>query len=104
MRTSAITGPRTNTIWFAVAKNAATLFSNKGLLMDDFIEAMQIFKKYMDKDSPDYDRPFYCEHDEMFFCGVGASKVSNEDRERLDELGFFVNSIKCFSSFKYGSC
>jgi hypothetical protein len=67
--------------------------------MEDLIESLNIFKKY---DKGQY--PTHCEHDKMFFS-VSPDEVSDEDIERLDELGFWVDEeFDCFSSFKFGSC
>jgi hypothetical protein len=67
--------------------------------MSDLIEALQIFLKY---GNPPY--PTHCEHDELTICGIEPSAVSEEDKHRLDELGFFVDeSEDCFMSFKFGS-
>lgn len=67
--------------------------------MDKLIEALQIFLKY---DNPT--RPTHCEHD-ILLVMIDPNKVSEEDKERLDELGFFVGIEfpDCFSSFRYGS-
>jgi len=67
--------------------------------MSDLIEALNIFLKYGD------DRcPTHCEHDEMTICGVDPCDVSEDDRKRLDELGFFVcEDEDCFKSYRFGS-
>lgn len=67
--------------------------------MSDLIEALQIFLKY---GNPKY--PTHCAHDELVICGINPSDVSEEDKERLDDLGFFVDDLdECFKSFRYGS-
>lgn len=67
--------------------------------MKDLIEALQIFLKYGNPN-----RPTHCEHDVLTICGIEPGEVSEEDIEKLDELGFFVNERECcFQSFKYGS-
>jgi hypothetical protein len=69
--------------------------------MKDLIEALQIFLKYGD---PSY--PTHCEHDTLTICGIDPDKVSEEDKARLDELGFFVSDDQgdnMFMSYKYGS-
>ena len=67
--------------------------------MEDLIKALQIFLKY---GNPKY--PTNCSHDELF-VNIDPEKVSKEDIETLDELGFFPNEDLCgFSSFKFGSC
>lgn len=67
--------------------------------MKDLIEALNIFLKY---GNPNY--PTCCEHDEMFVC-IEPSVVSDEDKKKLDDLGFRVNTElgDCFSSFRFGS-
>lgn len=67
--------------------------------MEDLIKALQILLKY---GNPPY--PTSCGHDELTICGIEPSKVSEEDKKELDELGFFVaEEDDCFRSFKYGS-
>lgn len=67
--------------------------------MKDLIFALQILLKY---GNPDY--PTHCEHDELWICGINPNDVSKDDKEKLDELGFFVSeSDNCFKSHKYGS-
>lgn len=66
--------------------------------MEDLIKALQIFLKYGNKNYPTF-----CEHD-ILYVDVDPSVVSDEDKETLDELGFFVDDENdCFASFKYGS-
>lgn len=66
--------------------------------MKQFIEAMNIFSKYTNKE-----HVFHCEHDSMYVC-IDADLVSEEDKALLDELGFFVSGENIFLSYKYGSC
>lgn len=67
--------------------------------MDDLIEALQIMRKY---DNPNY--PFHCEHDTLYTC-ISSEGVPQEDIDRLDELGFFVDDEDgCFKSYTFGSC
>lgn len=69
--------------------------------MDDLIEALTIFRKY---GNPEY--PTHCEHDELTVC-IDPDLVSDDDKKKLDELGFFVGSDgedDYFKSFKFGSC
>lgn len=69
--------------------------------MEDLIKALQIFLKY---GNPDY--PSHCEHD-YFYIHIDPSLISDEDKEELDKLGFFIDSEyggDGFGSFKYGSC
>lgn len=67
--------------------------------MDDLIEALQIFRKY---GNPDY--PTHCEHDELWIM-IDPELVSEEDRIRLDSLGFWANGdgTPTFKSYKFGS-
>ncbi len=63
------------------------------------IEALQIFSKYGD---PQW--PTHCEHDTLSICGVGIDKVSKEDLDRLEHLGFkFYEEDECFISYRFGS-
>jgi len=65
---------------------------------DELIEAFTIFKKY---ENPDF--PTHCEHDVMLVC-VEFNKVSDEDKSRLNELGFCEETENgYFQSFRYGS-
>jgi hypothetical protein len=67
--------------------------------MKNLIEALQIFLKY--QDNP---RPTHCEHDIMMIMGITQEEVSEADRCRLDELGFFWHETNdCWCSFRYGS-
>lgn len=66
--------------------------------MRDLIEALTILSKYTDAEYPTH-----CEHDELTVC-VDPAKVSDVDKARLDELGFFVSEEDCFKSFRFGSC
>ena len=66
--------------------------------MDDLIEALQIFRKY---ENPEW--PTHCEHDVMYVC-VSYDVVSEEDKVKLNELGFFKNEDgDGFKSYKFGS-
>lgn len=70
--------------------------------MKDLIEALQIFLKYKD---PEW--PTHCEHDILCIMGVTFDEVSDEDKKRLDELGFVWLEDACgepgWASFKFGS-
>lgn len=67
--------------------------------MQNLILALQIFLNY---GNPDY--PTHCEHDVMWICGIDPDQVSDEDKAKLNELGFFVDEYdNCFKSYKYGS-
>lgn len=69
---------------------------------DNMIEACEIFRKYNDQKYA----PFHCVHDILYVCGVEPDEVSEEDKERLDELGFIVREepSKSFISYRFGSC
>jgi len=67
--------------------------------MKDLIEALTIFSKYRDET-----RPTHCEHDVLTITGVTLEEVSEEDRRRLDELGFiWSEGDGAWISFRYGS-
>jgi hypothetical protein len=68
--------------------------------MKDLIEALQILLKYGNPSNPTH-----CEHDVLTICGIHPKDVSEEDRNRLEELGFFVGKEwpDNFASFRYGS-
>ena len=66
--------------------------------MDDLIEALQIFKKYMNTRNPTS-----CDHDVLYIMGVGH-EVSEADQTRLKELGFnFNEDEEVWYSFRFGS-
>jgi hypothetical protein len=68
--------------------------------MNDLIEALTILLKYGNPYSPTH-----CEHDTLTIVGIEPSAVSEEDKARLDELGFFVSTEygTNFVSFRFGS-
>ena len=67
--------------------------------MEKLIEALQIFLKY---GNPAY--PTHCEHDILTICGIDPAEVSDEDKKKLDELGFFhCEDEDCFQSYHFGS-
>ena len=72
--------------------------------MDDLIEALQIMKKY---GNPSYTT--ICTHDEMYVTHeINPDNVSEEDINRLEDLGFHVtdefgSDCKQFKSYKFGS-
>jgi len=70
--------------------------------MKDLIEALQILLKYANDDR----NPTHCEHDQLYVgCGIELKKVTKEDINRLDELGFFwSDEDEGFISFRFGSC
>lgn len=64
------------------------------------VEAMTIFRRY----APSVYSPLHCQHDVLTVCGVDPAAVSDEDKARLDEIGFFVASDgECFQSYRFGS-
>jgi hypothetical protein len=71
--------------------------------MNDLIEALQIFSKYGNPK-----RPTHCEHDELIINPeISPINVSDEDIEKLDELGFVVTVAygeEVFKSSRFGSC
>lgn len=67
--------------------------------MKDLIEALTIFAKYKDPYNPTH-----CEHDVLYVMEVTEAEVSDEDKKRLDELGFlWSKSEGVWLSFRYGS-
>lgn len=69
--------------------------------MGNLIEAFIIFLKY---GNPAY--PTACEHDVLYVPTIDYDAVSEDDKTRLEQLGFEYNSDgdMGFMSFKYGSC
>jgi len=66
--------------------------------MDDLIEALHIFRKY---GNPEF--PTHCEHDVMYL-NIDYHLVSNNDKKKLDELGFFKDEDNDkFMSYQFGS-
>ena len=51
--------------------------------LSDLIEALGIFLKYQDPDSPTH-----CEHDILCVMDITYDEVSDEDKKRLEELHF----------------
>ncbi len=84
----------------AIVNTANQLTHSK---MNDLIEALQILRKYGNPD-----KPTYCGHDVLSVSPeIDPDDVSDEDRKKLDELGFFVSTadgVKVFRSFWFGSC
>lgn len=68
--------------------------------MEDLIKALTIMMKYLDGYHLDY--PTHCEHDELIVC-VNPDKISEEDLNELDKLGFTAGD-EWMISYKYGSC
>lgn len=70
--------------------------------MSDLIEALQILLKY---GNPDY--PTNCDVDVLMINEICPEDVSDEDKKKLEELGFFVSNAygeEIFMSYKFGSC
>lgn len=65
--------------------------------MENLIKALQIFLKYGNPENPTH-----CEHDMLYICGIDPDEVSEEDKDELDKLGFFIDDDQ-FMSYKYGS-
>jgi len=69
--------------------------------MKDLIEALQIFLKYGNPESPTH-----CEHDVLTICDINPDDVSDEDKVKLEGLGFIISEEygeECFQSFRFGS-
>ena len=67
--------------------------------MKDLIEALTIFLKYQDERWPTH-----CEHDQLMIIGVTEDEVSEGDRVRLKEIGFFwCEGDECWLSARFGS-
>lgn len=73
--------------------------------MKDLIEALTIFLRYVEEGSYEANYPTNCSHDTLW-VNVDPSLVSDKDKKRLDELGFFVSEEddRGFTSFRFGSC
>jgi len=69
--------------------------------MLDLIEALQIFAKYRNEQFPTH-----CEHDILCIMSITQDEVSEEDQQRLDELGFLYLDDACgepgWASFRFG--
>lgn len=66
--------------------------------MNDLIEALNIFRKYKNSDYPTH-----CEHAILMIADI-TEEVSDEDKNRLEELGFFWdNEHDCWMSYRFGS-
>lgn len=67
--------------------------------MKKLIEALNIFLKYKDSKWPTH-----CEHDILMISEVTFDEVSEEDKKKLNELGFFWNEeYELWTSYHYGS-
>ena len=68
-------------------------------ILSELIEALQIFLKYGDAEWPTH-----CEHDEMWITNVDAEAITDEDRTRLEELGFdYDEDDESYKSYSFGS-
>lgn len=66
--------------------------------MDQLIKALQLFRKYENRTYPTY-----CKHDMLYVC-IDPARVSNEDKAKLDVMGFFPDdNNEVFMSFHFGS-
>lgn len=71
--------------------------------MEELIEALTILSKYHDGGHD----VTQCKDDELRVWGIDGSRISLDDRSRLDELGFFQTEEggeTCFLSFRFGGC
>ena len=67
--------------------------------MEDLIKALQILLKY---GNPKY--PTVCQHDILYIVGIDLKKISIEDINELENLGFNINIEESeIYSFKFGS-
>ena len=66
--------------------------------MEDLIKALQIFLKYGNPRNPTT-----CDHD-VLYVNIDPSLVSDEDKVKLNVLGFFKSEYDGFQSYRYGSC
>lgn len=67
--------------------------------MEDLIKALQILLKY---GNPKY--PTVCEHEILYIVGIDLKKISIEDINELENLGFNINIEESeIYSFKFGS-
>lgn len=68
-------------------------------MLTDLIEALTIFSKYKNHESPTH-----CEHDTLMVVGIRQNDVNEADTSRLYQLGFhWSDSDDCWISFRYGS-
>lgn len=56
--------------------------------MEKLIEALQVFLKYKN-----LTYPTHCEHDELMVVGITEEEVSQEDKDKLSELGFLEHRM-----------
>lgn len=75
--------------------------SKKSVGVDDLIEALTIFRKYMNEYGLNF--PTHCEHD-ILMVSVAEEELAPEDVKRLDELGFRYDSdYSVWASYRFGS-
>ena len=73
---------------------------NELFKLSALIEALQIFQKYGD---PSF--PTHCEHDILLMCVEEDYITSEEDVDRLRELGFsYKEDREAWGSYRFGSC
>lgn len=68
--------------------------------MEDLIQALLIFQKYLKPGDLGYDFPTECEHDELY-VNVNPDIVSVEDKTILLELGFIPSEYEGDCDKKY---
>lgn len=69
--------------------------------IDDYIEALNIFKKYLHKSTYEYRNPLQGEHD-VIYCLVEFSKVSTSNQKKLRVLGWEesdVGNFICYANY-----
>ena len=74
--------------------------------MQDLIDAMLIFQKYIEKGSYSDKFPTNCCVQEMLLVNVITEKdiISEEDQGKLSELGFdWYDEYECYGSSLFGS-
>jgi hypothetical protein len=65
--------------------------------MEKLIAALQIFLRYTNIPWPP--KPSYIR---MVIYDISPDEVTDEDKQTLEELGFFVDKFEnCFQSYKY---
>jgi hypothetical protein len=70
--------------------------------MQDLIEALTIMMKYCGNER----HPTHCEHDVLYVPKVNYDELTEQDKIRLETLGFHYNSDggEGFKSYRFGSC
>ena len=72
--------------------------------MNDLIEALQIFAKYLGPADQKKRCPTHCEHDVLSVMDIDEQQITSNDVKRLVELGFFwSDGEECWQSFRFGS-